>query len=321
MDSKMRNPYDVLGVPRSANEADIKKAFRKLAKAYHPDRNKDDPKAKDKFAEVNAAYEILGHEDKRGQFDRGEIDAEGKPRFQGFEGFGRGGARPEDLGGFNFNAAGGFGGRRGSRGGFGADTGDDFFSQLFGDAFRQAGGDGMRQGRGRPQSQKGEDVSATLTVTLEEVAGEAKKRVTLPTGRDVDVVIPKGVADGQVIRLRGLGQGAPGIDPGDALLTIRIAPHELFTMEGSNLRLRLPIEIEEAILGSSVRVPTLTGAVDMTIPPMTNAGRTFRLRGKGLPGKAGTGDLLVTMEIRLPEVVDESLMEYARKRRSAKAQP
>jgi DnaJ-class molecular chaperone len=158
-------------------------------------------------------------------------------------------------------------------------------------------------------------------VTLEEVAGEAKKRVTLPTGRDVDVVIPKGVADGQVIRLRGLGQGAPGVDPGDALLTIRIAPHELFAMEGSNLRLRLPIEIEEAILGSLVRVPTLTGAVDMTIPPMTNSGRTFRLRGKGLPGKAGTGDLLVTMEIRLPEAVDEGLMEYARKRRSAKAQP
>ncbi len=319
----MRNPYDVLGVTRSADEAEIKKAFRKLAKTYHPDRNKDDPKAKDKFAEINAAYEILGDADKRGQFDRGEIDAEGKPRFQGFEGFGggRGGTRSEDFGGFNFNVGGGpFGGRRGGRGGFGAEAGDDFFSQLFGDAFRQAG-DGTRQGRGRPQPQKGEDVSATLTVTLEEVAGEEKKRVRLPTGRDVDVVIPKGVADGQVIRLRGLGQGAPGIDPGDALLTIKIAPHELFTMEGSNLRLRLPIEIEEAILGSSVRVPTLTGAVEMTIPPMTNTGRTFRLRGKGLPGKTGPGDLLVTMEIRLPEVVDEDLMEYARKRRSAKAQP
>jgi DnaJ-class molecular chaperone len=176
----------------------------------------------------------------------------------------------------------------------------------------------MRQGRGRPQ--KGEDVSATLTVTLEEVASEAKKRVRLPTGRDVDVVIPKGVADGQVIRLRGLGQGAPGVDPGDALLTIQIAPHERFTLEGANLRLRLPIEIEEAILGGTVRVPTLTGAVEMTIPPMTNSGRTFRLRGKGLPTKAGGhGDLLVSMEIRLPEVVDEELMDYARKRRSAKA--
>lgn len=314
----MRNPYDVLGVSRSASEADIKKAFRKLAKTHHPDRNANDPKAKDKFAELNSAYEILGDAQKRAQFDRGEIDAEGKPRFQGFEGFGggRGGARPEDFGGFNFGGGGPFGGRRGRASN--AHAGDDIFSQLFGDAFRSSG-EGKQQGRGRPQ--KGEDVAATLTVTLEDVAAEAKKRVHLPTGRDVDVVIPKGVSDGQVIRLRGLGQGAPGVDPGDALLTIQIAPHEHFTPEGSNLRLRLPIEIEEAILGGPVRIPTLTGAVEMSIPPMTNSGRTFRLRGKGLPAKTGHGDLLVTMEIRLPEVVDEDLMEYARKRRSAKAKP
>ncbi len=310
----MRNPYDVLGVPRSAGEAEIKKAFRKLAKTYHPDSNKDDPKAKDKFAEANSAYEILGDAQKRAQFDRGEIDAEGKPRFQGFEGFGggRGGGRAEDFAGFP-----GFGGAKRSKGGFGADLGDDIFSQLFGEAFRTSS-DGVRQGRGRPQ-QKGEDVSATLTVTLEEVAQEAKKRIRLSTGRDVDVVIPKGVADGQVIRLRGLGQGAPGVDPGDALLTIAFAPHERFTPEGSNLRQRLPIEIEEAILGGTIRVPTLSGAVEMSIPPMTNSGRTFRLRGKGLPGKTGHGDLLVAVEIRLPEVVEEDLMDYARKRRSAKA--
>jgi DnaJ-class molecular chaperone len=311
----MRNPYDVLGVSRSASEAEIKKAFRKLAKTYHPDSNKDDPKAKDKFAEANSAYEILGDAGKRAQFDRGEIDAEGKPRFQGFEGFGggRGGARSEDFSGFS-----GFGGgsRRSSRSGFGADLGDDVFSQFFADAFRQ-GGESPRQSRGR--SQKGEDVSATLTVTLEEVAQEAKKRIRLSTGRDVDVVIPKGVSDGQVIRLRGLGQGAPGIDPGDALLTIDFARHERFTPEGSDLRLRLPVEIEEAILGGSVRVPTLTGTVEMAIPPMTNSGRTFRLRGKGLPTKTGHGDLFVTTEIRLPEVVDEELIDYARKRRSAKA--
>jgi DnaJ-class molecular chaperone len=311
----MRNPYDVLGVSRSASEAEIKKAFRKLAKTYHPDSNKDDPKAKDKFAEANSAYEILGDAGKRAQFDRGEIDGEGKPRFQGFEGFGggRGGARSEDFSGFS-----GFGGgsRRSSRSGFGADLGDDVFSQFFADAFR-SGGESPRQSRSR--SQKGEDVSATLTVTLEEVAQEAKKRIRLSTGRDVDVVIPKGVSDGQVIRLRGLGQGAPGIDPGDALLTINFARHERFTPEGSDLRLRLPVEIEEAILGGSVRVPTLTGTVEMAIPPMTNSGRTFRLRGKGLPTKTGHGDLFVTTEIRLPEVVDEELIDYARKRRSAKA--
>jgi DnaJ-class molecular chaperone len=317
----MRDPYDVLGVGRSASEAEIKRAYRKLAKENHPDRHSGDAKAQKraqaKFAEINSAYEILGDKDKRAQFDRGEIDAEGKPRFQGFEGFGggRGGARPEDFAGFSGFA--GFGGsRRSNRSTFGADLGDDIFSQLFGEAFR-SGGEGTRQSRAR--SQKGEDVSATLTVTLEEVAQEAKKRIRLSTGRDVDVVIPKGVSDGQVIRLRGLGQGAPGMDPGDALLTIQFAPHERFTPDGSDLRLRLPVEIEEAILGGPVRVPTLTGSVEMKIPPLTNSGRTFRLRGKGLPTKTGHGDLLVTTEIRLPEVVDEELVDYARKRRSAKA--
>jgi DnaJ-class molecular chaperone len=312
----MRNPYDILGVPRSAGEAEIKKAFRKLAKQYHPDRNKDDPKAKDRFAELNAAYEILGDADKRAQFDRGEIDGEGKPKYQGFGGFqgGAGGPRAEDFeAAFGFGGAGPFTSRRGSRGS--GPSPDDVFSQMFGDAFRTASEGATRRGR---RTQKGEDVAATLTVTLEEVASEATKRVTLPTGRDVDVVIPKGVLDGQVIRLRGLGQGAPGAQPGDVLLTIKLAPHERFTPEGSNLRTRLPLQIEEAVLGGPVRVPTLTGAVTMTIPPLTQGGRTFRLRGKGLPGKAGPGDLLATAEIRLPEVVDEALMDYARRRKEAK---
>jgi DnaJ-class molecular chaperone len=262
---------------------------------------------------LNTAYEVLGDAEKRAQFDRGEIDAEGKPKFQGFPGGGS--ARAEDFEGFPFGFAGGAGPFSGRRSARSAGGGDDIFSQLFGDAFRTASGEGAR--RARPA--KGEDVAASLTVTLEEVAREAKKRITLPTGRDVDVVIPKGVADGQTIRLRGLGQGAPGIDPGDALLTINIAPHERFSPEGSNLRLRLPVEIEEAVLGGPVRIPTLTGAVDMNIPPLTDSGRTFRLRGKGLPTKTGHGDLLVTVEIKLPEVVDEALMDYARRRKEAKA--
>ena len=149
----MRNPYDVLGVSRSASEAEIKKAFRKLAKTYHPDSNTNDPKAKDKFAEANSAYEILGDATKRAQFDRGEIDAEGKPRFQGFEGFGggRGGARSEDYSGFSGFSGFGGGSRRAKSGGFGADLGDDVFSQLFGEAFRSAGGEGTRQSRSRSQ--------------------------------------------------------------------------------------------------------------------------------------------------------------------------
>jgi DnaJ-class molecular chaperone len=316
MDDTMRDPYQILGVPRTATEAEIKKAYRKLAKVHHPDRNKDDPKAQDKFSELNSAYEVVGDKDKRVQFDRGEIGPDGKPRFQGFEGFGggRGGPRQQDFSDFNFSAGGSpFGGRRGARG---PDPSEDIFTQFFSDAFRP-GAEGQKRARAKPQ--KGDDVEAVLTVTLEDVASESKKRLRLPTGRDVDVVIPKGVADGQIIRLRGLGQGAPHTDPGDALLTIRLAPHERFTPEGLDLRLKLPIGIEEAVLGGTVRIPTLTGAVSMTIPPMTDSGRTFRLRGKGLPGKSGHGDILATTEIRLPEVVDETLMEYARKRRAAEA--
>jgi DnaJ-class molecular chaperone len=305
----MRNPYDILGVPRSASDAEIKKAFRKLAKQHHPDRNADDPKAKDRFAELNAAYEILGDADKRAQFDRGEIDAEGKPKFQGFQGFsGGGGARAED-----FENIFGFGGGA-RRGGSRSAGTEDIFSHMFGDAFRSASEGTARRAR-KP---KGEDLAASLTVTLEEVASEAKKRIALPTGRDVDVVIPKGVTDGQVIRLRGLGHTVLGGEAGDLLLTIQFAPHERFTVEGSNLRYRMPIEVHEAVLGASVRVPTLTGAVTMTVPPMTQSGRTFRLRGKGLPGKTGPGDLLVSAEIRLPEPMDEALMDYARRRKEAK---
>jgi DnaJ-class molecular chaperone len=309
----MRNPYDILGVSRNAGEAEIKKAFRKLAKQYHPDSNATDPKAKDKFAEVNQAYEILGDAGKRAQFDRGEIDGEGKPRFTGFGG---GGGRGDEAEGFPFGfgrgGAGPFG--RGAGAGGPGGPGDDIFSHLFGEAFRAGAGGARRQQR----AQKGEDVAATLTVTLEDIAGEAKKRVRLPTGRDVEVVLPRGVIDGQTIRLRGQGEGLPGTEPGDALLTIKIAPHERFTAEGSNLRLRLPVELEDAILGGKIRVPTLTGTVEMGIPPMTSSGRTFRLKSKGLPGKAGPGDLLVTTEVKLPEVADEALMEFAQKRRSAK---
>lgn len=312
----MRDPYDVLGVPRSASEAEIKKAFRRLAKAHHPDQNKDDPKASARFSEVNQAYEILGDAGKRAQFDRGEIDGEGKPRFRGFEGFGGAGESAARGGGFGF----GFGGRarRESTAGAGAGTGgEDIFSQIFGEAFRAAE---QRGGRARPGTSRGEDVSATLSVTVEEIAAGARKRVALPTGREVDVTIPKVVSDGQVIRLRGLGEENPFGEPGDAMLTLKIAPHPRFTVEGADLRCRLPIGLDEAVLGAAVRVPTLTGEVAMTVPPMTSSGRTFRLRGKGLPGKDGPGDLYVAVEIRLPEGPDEELVAYARKRRAARVE-
>lgn len=293
----MADPYRILNVQRGASEAEIKRAFRKLAKQYHPDSNQNDPRAKEKFAEANQAYEILGDAAKRAQFDRGEIDSDGKPRFQGFEGFGGG---REGFEGHPF----GFGAGRGGGGGA-----DDIFSHLFGDAMRGA----------RPRSRKGDDILAVMTVTIEDIAGERKQRVGLPSGRDVEVTLPPGVSDGQVIRLRGLGgQGAGGGEPGDVLLTVKIAPHDLFTVSGSDLRTRMPVELEDAILGGKVRVSTPTGDVEMTIPAMTSSGRTFRLRGKGLPKKDGRGDLLASVEIRLPAEADEVLMEFARSRRGTK---
>jgi DnaJ-class molecular chaperone len=323
----MRDPYQILGVPRTASEADIKKAFRKLAKIHHPDQNKD-PKAGAKFSEINSAYEIVGDPEKRAQFDRGEIDGEGKPRFRGFEGFGAGGNRRYE--GFEGMDMGAGGTRRSAwRGGGGGAGGaaEDIFSQLFGDAFRAA-----ERGQGGPQAgpfargagagkgaAKGEDISATMVVSLEDIAAGASKRIQMAGGREVEVMVPKGVTDGQVIRLRGLGHENPLGAPGDVLLTIRIAPHERFTVEGNDLRLRLPIELEDAVLGATIRVPTLTGAVEMKIPSMSSSGRTFRLRGKGLPAKKEQGDLLVSLEIKLPEKPDDALIEYARKRRAANA--
>ncbi|MEH3116090.1 MAG: DnaJ domain-containing protein [Methylorubrum populi] len=314
----MRNPYDVLGVPKGAGEAEIKKAFRKLAKAYHPDSNKDS-KAAERFAEANTAYEILGDKEKRAQFDRGEIDAEGKPRATGFEGFsGFGGGR--GGGGFDFE---GFTQRRGGAGGAGpGGIGEDFISHIFGEAFRAGGaGPAGAGGFGRGGPSRGEDVAAELGVTLEQVAGEEKMRIGLPGGRDVDVMIPKGVVDGQTIRLRGLGgPGGPRAEPGDALLTIRIQPHPLFEVEGADLRTTVDLPLEDAVLGGLLRVPTLTGAVEMKVPAMTGSGRTFRLRGKGLPKKDGTrGDLFATTAVALPAGEDAALTDYARRRREAKA--
>ncbi|GJD47068.1 Curved DNA-binding protein [Methylobacterium cerastii] len=304
----MRNPYEVLGVPKTAGEAEIKKAYRKLAKTYHPDTNKD-AKAKDRFAEANSAYEILGEPEKRRQFDRGEIDGDGKPRATGFEGFGGGRA-----GGFDFGGA--PRGRGGPAGGMAGGMGEDIFSHLFGEAFRAGGA-----GPGQRAPARGEDVAAELGVTLEQIVSEEKLRVGLPGGREFDVMIPKGVVDGQTIRLRGLGSpGGPRAEPGDALLTIRVLPHARFTVDGADVRTTVDLPLEDAVLGGAIRVPTLTGAVEMKMPPMTSSGRTFRLRGKGLPKKDGTrGDLFATTAIQLL-ADDAGLTEFVKGRRTARAE-
>ena len=290
----MRDPYTVLGVSKSASEAEIKKAFRKLAKQYHPDQNRDNPKAQEKFSEVNQAYEILGDKTKRGQFDRGEIDAEGKEKFRGFEGFGGGGAGRQ--GGFG---AGGFRQEHVDESSFA-----DIINEMFGGAGR-----GQAGTKRRSAARAGDDVVANATLTLEEIVKGQKIRVALPVGKTVDVTVPNGVENGQQIRLKGQGMpGAGGGRNGDALITVTIRPHSLFKPDGTDLRLDLPVTLDEAVLGAKVRVPTLEGAVALSIPPMSSGGRVMRLKGKGLPDKAGKrGDILATLKITLPEEPDADL--------------
>jgi DnaJ-class molecular chaperone len=326
----MRDPYEVLGVTRKASANDIKSAFRRQAKKLHPDANKNDPKAASRFAELNAAYEILGEEDKRKAFDRGEIDAEGKPRFHGFEGFG-GGAGSRPGGGFGPDAEfetfsfgpGGFtrGTRPGRPGGAGG-AGQGSFEDILREAFGGMGGAGARRGRAGAAFEAedfgtGADVTAALTVTLPDAAHGVTERLHLPSGKDVEVKIPAGITNGQTIRLRG--QGMPGQGAaGDVLITISIAPHPTFKLEGADIRLDLPITLYEAVLGAKVRVPTLDKPVEITIPPSTSTGRTFRLKGKGFPAKDRHGDLLATVRIMLPDHTDTELEELMQKWRADK---
>ena len=310
----MRDPYEVLGVDRKANEAEIKSAFRRQAKKLHPDANKNDPKAASRFAELNAAYEILGEEDKRKAFDRGEIDAEGKPRFHGYEGFGGGGGRraggfaPEsEFETFSFGPE-----------GFTRSTREDILREAFGGAAgRGRHGGGPGDAFEAQDFGVGADVRAALTVTLPEAARGVTQRVHLPSGKDLEVKIPAGIADGQTVRLRGQGMAGPG-GAGDVLITVSVAEHPIFTLEGADVRLDLPITLDEATLGAKVRVPTLDRPVEITIPPWTSSGRTFRLKGKGFPAKEGHGDLLATVRIALPERSDPELEALMKKWRSEK---
>jgi DnaJ-class molecular chaperone len=315
----MRDPYEVLGVDRKANSNDIKSAFRRQAKKLHPDANKNDPKAAGRFAELNAAYEILGEEDKRKAFDRGEIDAEGKPRFRGYEGFGGGGGGPRPGGfapegefetfsfgpeGFTRNA------RRGRAGGGG-------FEDILRDAF---GGAGARRGGAGAAFEPedfgvGANVTASLTVSLPDAAHGVTQRLRLPSGKEVEVKIPAGIGNGQQIRLRGQGMAGQG-GAGDLLITVSIAPHPSFVLDGADIRLDLPVTLYEAVLGARVRVPTLDKPVELTIPAGTNSGRTFRLKGKGFPAKEGRGDLLAAVRIMLPEKSDPDLDALMKKWRS-----
>lgn len=302
----MRDPYQILGVAKDAAIADIKKAYRKLAKANHPDQTKD-PRAKERFNEATHAYDLLGDEQKRAAFDRGEIDAEGKPRFQGFPGGGKG--RPGAAGpeGFEFN----FGG------GAGIDPGD-IFSELFSGGRKRSGA--------QRREMRGEDFAAEVSIGLKEAALGGAVRVSLPNGKTLDITIPAASEDGRQIRLKGQGQPAPAGGPdynGDAIITLRIARHPLFRVEGRDLYLDLPVTLYEAALGGKVQVPTLGGAVEMNLPAGAAGGKAMRLRGKGLPGPNETaGDLYVTLKIVLPDRSDPKFTELMQRwREDAPYQP
>jgi DnaJ-class molecular chaperone len=298
----MRDPYSVLGVAKNATEAEIKKAFRALAKKHHPDTKGGDAASAKRFQEISAAYEIIGDKEKRAKFDRGEIDANGNPRHdaQGFGGgpSGRGGgANPRD---FQFTWT----NQGDTAEGFRA---EDIFADLFG------GGTGRR----RSQARKGEDFELAFTVSFTEAALGATRRVTLPDGRDLDVRIPTGLKDGQQIRLKG--QGAPGANggpAGDVLFSVSVAPHPYFVREGNDLKLDLPVTLQEAVLGGKVTVPTLTGQVALTVPPNSNSGAVLRLKSKGIPGRGtssggeAAGDLYIRLMISLPDKPDAPLRDF-----------
>lgn len=295
----MRDPYEVLGVAKSASEAEIKKAFRGLAKKHHPDTHGGDAGAKKRFQEISAAYDIVGDKDKRAKFDAGEIDAGGNPRgfdpgAQGFRGGPAGGARD-----FHFTWTDQDG-----------DTAQGFRAEdLFSDLLGGLGGRG-----GKQQPRQGQDFTVATTVSFEEAARGGSRRVMLPNGEQIDVKIPPGLRDGQQIRLKGRGgAGKRGGPPGDVMIQVSVAPHPDLTRDGRDLRMDLPITLQEAVLGGKVAVPTLTGAVSLSVPANSNSGTTLRLKGKGIPahGPEPAGDLYVRLVVALPEGGDEALRKFA----------
>ena len=286
--------YARLGVKRGADDAEIKKAYRSLAKQLHPDRNKDNPKAAERFAQVTSAYDLLSDKDKRARYDRGEIDEEGNPKSPFGGGFGGGahGARP--------GGSGGQGGFEGFPGGFSADTADlsDLFEGLFSRGGTRPGASPF--GRRQQPPSKGADVVYRLTVPFLDAATLAPQRVTLVDGKTIDLKLPPGLEDGTKIRLAGKGESGPG-GAGDAIITIAIEQHRFFARDGKDVRLTLPVTLREAVLGAKVKVPTPDGPVMLTVPKGSSSGKVLRIKGRGFSGKAGTrGDQLVTLAVDLP---------------------
>jgi DnaJ-class molecular chaperone len=311
----MRDPYQILGVAKSASEAEIKKAFRNLAKKHHPDTHAGDEAAKKRFQEISAAYDIVGDKDKRAKFDAGEIDESGNPR--GFDpraggfranpfGFG-GGTGPGPAGGerdFHFS----WDDRASGAQGFSA---EDIFSELMG------GGRGRGPRGNRPV--RGEDFAVAITASFAESVVGGTRRIVLTNGEQIDVKIPAGLGDGQQIRVKGRGgAGRNGGPSGDVLIQVTVAPHPYLSRDGNDLRMDLPVTLKEAVLGAKVPVPTVSGTINLSIPPNSNSGAVLRLKGKGVPAHGGqgsksepAGDLYVRLVVALPDMPDPSLKHFA----------
>ncbi len=289
------DPYKELGVSKGASADEIKKAFRKLAKELHPDKNPGDKAAEERFKRITAAFDLLGDAEKRAKYDRGEIDADGREQFRGFGGGQPGGGRQGGFGGF---------GGSGGRGGFE----DIDLEELFG-AF--GGGGRAKSGFGGGFGGKGQDVRATLDVSLEDAIAGTTRRIQFSDGRMLDVAIPKGASDGQVIRLKGQGAPGRGGQAGDALIELKIAPHPVFKRDGADLTMDLPVSVPDAVLGGKIQVPTPEGAVMMTIPKGSNSGKVLRLKGRGAYAGGKRGDLLARLAVTLPETPDDELIRFA----------
>jgi len=295
------DPYSVLGVAKTASGADITKAYRKLAKKLHPDLNPGDKAAEEKFKQITAAYEIVGDEEKRGRYDRGEIDAGGQERpqqryYREYAG-GDEGARYRSTAGYEDIGA---------------------FSDLFGDLFGERGGARGGGAGGRRFPMRGQDAQYRLDVDFLDAVNGTKTRITLPDGGTLDVTIPPGVTDGQVLRLKG--KGNPGMGEGgagDALIEITVRPHAVFKREGDDILVEVPITLDEAVLGGKVEVATVTGRVFATVPPGSNTGQTLRLKGRGVKRGAASGDQLVRLSVVMPERLDDDLKAFAEKWRES----
>jgi DnaJ-class molecular chaperone len=288
----MRDPYTVLGVAKGASESEIKSAYRKLAKKLHPDVNPGDKEVEQKFKEITAAYDMLSDKEKRGKYDRGEINADGSPRYD--SAFHRAYSHP------------GGGGRGGFDFGQGGNDFEDIFSDLFGRARR-----GGAAGAGRRAQPKGGDVQYTVQVSFAEAAKGIRRRITLYDGKSLDVTIPPGTEDGQTLRLRGQGMPGLGGGAGDAYVTVQVQQDPMFERDGPDIHVTVPVTLDEAVLGGKIRVPTIDGPVAVSVPPGSNTGSRLRLKGKGVAGAGGArGDQIVYLQVVLPEKPDEELRSF-----------